>query len=325
MNMKKVIPLILTAAVAMNVGAAESKASETAWPNGETIQMIIPFSAGGDTDLHCRVLTELVAEELGVDIVCTNVTGSSGTIAARQVMDSANDGNTILWHQTSFLMASLTGVSEFDYHDFTTACTVIEDATNFLCVNPNNEKFSDLDSFIEYAKENPGDLLVGAGIGGDGHLYSLIMEDAMGVEFTYVDLDGSNEIIPAMLNQDVDVEIGLYSGRKEYLENGDLEMLLYFGNESLEGYEDVPLWKDVMESEFPLAKMFGYWFPAETPQEIVDTFNAAVEKAVNSDTWKEHCEAYYLDSPFRTCDDAVEYLDAQYAVMEQFREALLGE
>lgn len=324
MKMKRLVPLFLSAAMVMAVGATNVMAAD-AWPGKETIQMIIPFSAGGDTDLHCRVLTELVAKELGTDIVCTNVTGASGSVAARQVLDSANDGNTILWHQTSFLMASLTGISEFDFHDFTTACTVIEDATNFLCVNTKNEKFSDLDSFIEYAKANPGDLLVGAGVGGDGHLYCLIMEDAMGVEFTYVDLDGSNEIIPAMLNQDVDLEIGLYSGRKEYLENGDMEMLVYFGDESLEGYEDVPLWKDEMGESFPLAKMFGYWFPADTSQEIVDTFNAAVEKAVNSEEWKAHCEAYYLDSPFRTGEDAVAYLDAQYEVMEQFRDALLGQ
>lgn len=304
-------------------GSPAVQPTDSAWPSDKTVQMIIPFGAGGDTDLHCRVLTDLVSKELGTDIVCTNVTGTSGTIAARQVMDSAADGYTILWHQTSFLMASLMGISEFDYTDFTTASTVIEDMSSFLCVNAKSDKFSNFGEFVQYAKDHPGELLVGISVGGDAHLYSLIMADKLGIELTYVDLDGTNEIVPALLNQDVDLTIGIYGTYKEYVDKGEFAALAYFGDEAPAG-SDIPTWKSLSGESFPIGKMFGYWFPAGTPQDIVDKFNAAVEKVSTSDEWKEHCASYYITPVTRVGSDAVTYLDSQYQLMGGYKDALLG-
>ncbi len=345
MKMKKLLPLLLAAVMALSAcgskanqnngetetggteavqtpEAEEGAETESGWPGGKTIQMIIPFGAGGDTDLHCRVLTDLVSKELGVDIVCTNVTGTSGTIAARQVMESANDGYTILWHQTSFLMASLMGVSEFDYTDFTTACTMIEDMSSFLCVNADNGKFTDFEEFVQYAKAHPGELLVGTSIGGDAHLYTLIMADLLGIELTYVDLDGTSEIIPALLNQDVDLTIGIYGTYGEYVNNGEFAALAYFGDEAPEG-TGIPTWKSIEGESFPIGKMFGYWFPADMPEDIVNTFNQAVEKVTASDEWKEHCASYYITPVYRAGEEAVTYLDGQYELMQGYREALV--
>ena len=87
--MKKLIALVLALMLVVSLGTCAF--AETDWPNGKTVQMIIPFGAGGDTDLHCRVLTEMVAKELGVDIVCTNVTGTSGTAATAEAATAATN------------------------------------------------------------------------------------------------------------------------------------------------------------------------------------------------------------------------------------------
>lgn len=319
--MKRILALVLALVCAMALATA-AVAESSDWPGGKTIQMVIPFGAGGDTDLHCRVLTDLVSKELGVDIVCTNVTGTSGTIAARQVMDSAADGYTVLWHQTSFLMASLLGISEFDYHDFETACTVIEDMSSFLCVNANNGKFASFDEFVQYGKDHPGELLCGVSIGGDAHMYALMLADQLGLDVTYVDLDGTNEIIPALLNNDIDFTLGIYGTYGEYVNNGDFAALAYLSDAALDGSE-TSTWKDITGEAFPIGKMFGYWFPAGTPQEIVDRFNAAVETAVNSEEFKAHCDQYFITPIYRGGADAVEYLDNQYALMQNYKDALL--
>ena len=317
--MKKALTLILALLLMVCSIAA---LAETDWPSGKTVQMIIPFGAGGDTDLHCRVLTEMVSKELGTDIVCTNVTGTSGTIAARQVMDSAPDGNTILWHQTSFLMASLLGVSEFDYTNFATACTVIEDLSSFLCVNAKNGKFTTLDEFVQYAKDHPGEILWGGTIGGDAHMYTLLLCDALGIEVTYVDLDGTAEIIPALLSGDIDFTLGIYGTYGEYVRNGDFAALCYLGDEALDG-SDTPTWKSMTGETFPIGKMFGYWFPAGTDEEIIAKFNTAVEKCVNSDAFKEHCAKYFITPVYRGGEDAVQYLNEYYEMMKGHKDDLL--
>lgn len=318
--MKKIIALIL--ALTCTLMAFGAAIAETDWPNGKTVQMIIPFGAGGDTDLHCRVLTDMVSKELGVEIVPANVTGTSGTIAARQVMDSDPDGYTIMWHQTSFLMASLLGISEFDYTDFTTACTVIEDMSSFVCTNAKNSKFSNFEEFVAYAKANPGDVLWGGTIGGDAHMYTLMLCDKLGIEVTYVDLDGTAEIIPALLNNDIDFTLGIYGTYGEYVKNGEFAALAYLGDTALDG-SDTTTWKDITGESFPIGKMFGYWFPAGTDAEIVEAFNAAVEKCVNSDEFKAHCADYFITPVYRGGEDAVAYLDAYYASMQDYRDALL--
>ena len=318
--MKKRIALIL--ALVFLLACTSAMAEPNGWPSGKTVQMIIPFGAGGDTDLHCRVLTDLIARELGTDIVCTNITGTSGTIAARQVKDSAADGYTILWHQTSFLMASLLGVSEFDYSDFDTACTVIEDTSSFLCVNANNGKFSNFDEFVQYGKDHPGELLAGVSVGGDAHLYTLMLADLLGLEISYVDLDGTNELIPALLNNDIDFTLGIYGTYKEYIASGDFAALSYLSDEAPDG-SAVPTWKSLTGESFPIGKMFGYWFPQGTPQEIIDAFNAAAEKAVASEEFKAHCQQYYITPIFRQGEQAVTYLNDQYALMNQYKDALL--
>lgn len=316
--MKKLIALILAFAC---MAWAPMAMAEPDWPN-KTIQMIIPFGAGGDTDLHCRVLTGLVAQELGADIVCTNVTGTSGAIAARQVMDSVADGNTILWHQTSFLMASLLGLTEFDYTDFTTACTVIEDMSSFVTVNANNGKFDTFDQFVQYAQDHPGELLWGGTIGGDAHLYTMMLCDLLGIEVSYVDLDGTAEIVPALLNNDIDFTLGIYGTYGPYVESGDFKALAFLSDEPLDD-SDTPTWKELTGESFPIGKMFGYWFPKDTDPAIVDKFNAAVEKCVNSQEFKAHCDQYFVTPVYRGGEEAVAYLDEQYALMTDYKDALL--
>ena len=304
-------------------GAADSSSSGAdSWPSGKTIQMIIPFGAGGDTDLHCRVLTDLVSKELGVNIVCTNVTGTSGSIGARQVLDADPDGYTILWHQTSFLMASMLGIANFGYWDFDTACTVIDDKSSFVCSSASSDKFSNFDEFVEYGKEHPGELLTGLSIGGDSHLYTLILADKLGLDISYVDLDGTKDVIPAILNGSIDFSMGIYGTYKDYIENGDFNAMCYLSDEALDG-SDTQTWKDLTGESFPIGKMFGYWFPKGTPQEIIDKFNDAVEKAVSSDEFKEHCANYYVTPAFKEGADAVAYLDDYYAVMQEYKDQLL--
>lgn len=318
--MKKFLALFLAIAIVASLGV--SAFAETAWPEEKTVQMIIPFGAGGDTDLHCRTLTDMVSKELGVDIVCSNVTGTSGTVAARQVMDSANDGYTIMWQQTAFLIASLLGVCDFDYTAFTTASTVIEDMSSFVTVKADNGKYSTFEEFVEYAKAHPGEILWGGSIGGDAHMYTLMLAKALGLEFTYVDLDGTAEIIPALLNGSIDFTMGIYGTYGEYVKNGDFAALCYLGDKALDG-SDTTTWKEFTGEDFPIGKMFCYMFPADTDPEIVEKFNAAVKKCVESDEFKEHCEKYFITPAYRDGEEAAEYLKNYYEEMSEYRDDLL--
>ena len=153
-------------------------------------------------------------------------------------------------------------------------------------------------------------------------MYALMIADKLGLEFTYVDLDGTAEIIPALLNGSVDWTTGVYGTYGEYVKTGDFESLCYMADEALDG-SDTPGWKEYTGESFPLGKMFCYLFPKGTDPEIIKQFNAAVEKCVNSEEFKAHCENYFITPVYREGAEAEEYLANYYATMAQYRDDLL--
>ena len=169
-------------------GAQNTASQGEEWPT-QPINVIVSFGAGGDTDILCRKLCEIMSEELGVPIVCTNVEGSSGTVAARQVKDSAPDGNTVLWHQSSFLVASATGIADFDYTDFEIAGVAVEEVSDCLMVRKGS--YDGFEDFIQAAKDNPGGLNYGTSLGGYSHMQALAVADAFDVDFNIVDIGGT--------------------------------------------------------------------------------------------------------------------------------------
>lgn len=131
----------------------------------------------------------------------------------------------------------------------------------------------------------------------------------------------------------VDPESGLHRGcgaidvlhlwpRGPYVESGDFKALAFLSDEPLDD-SDTPTWKELTGESFPIGKMFGYWFPKDTDPAIVDKFNAAVEKCVNSQEFKAHCDQYFVTPVYRGGEEAVAYLDEQYVLMTDYKDALL--
>ena len=320
--MKKIVftVMFLCAVMAAFAGGKSDSAAGGVnnWPS-KTIQVYIPWGTGGDTDLHGRVLSELVAKELGATIVCANMPGTSGTVAARHVMDSPNDGYTILWSQTTFLIASMLGISEFDYTNFETAATVIEDSSNFLVVNKKIGKFKSIQEFADYGKAHPGEIVDGIEVGSDAHLYSLLVSDQLGIKVNRVDVGGTATKIPALISGNIDCAAGVYGTYKPYIDSGDFQVLVTFSPERINGLEDVPTMKEITGKDFGLSKMFGYWFPKGTDPAIVAKFAEAARRAVNSSEFKAHCEKYFITPIARTGNEAKTYLDDQYKIMNNYK------
>ncbi len=297
----------------------ESAPAEIAWPE-KPIQVIVSFGAGGDTDILCRKLCEEISNELGVPIVCTNVTGQSGTVAARQVKDSAADGYTVLWHQSSFFVASMTGIADFDYTAFELAGVAVKEVSDVVMVRKG--AYKDINDFIEKAKANPKGLNYGTSLGGYSHLQALALGDAFGVEFNVVDIGGGSETIAALLAGDIDFVITTNNYARTYIESGDCEALCIMGNDPVAQTPDWPTLKDSGVT-CDVTKIFGFYMPKGTDSAIVEKWEAAVEKAVNSDAYKEVCDSYAVTPAFTGGQDALTLHDEQYALISKYRDLMI--
>jgi tripartite-type tricarboxylate transporter receptor subunit TctC len=304
-------------------GRSSSSASSGGWP-AKTIQVYLPFNAGGDTDLHCRKICELIAPDLGVPVVVTNMSGSAGMVAARYVKDSAPDGSTVLFSQSTFLVASLIGVADFSYKDLEVACTVVEDNSSILVVNKKLGKFKTIEDFIQYGKDHPKDILYATSIGGHSQVQGYTVADALGIEITPVDIGGTAEVIPSILNGDCDFALGIYGTYNAYVESGDFDVLAVLSPERLPTLPDVPTISE-LGVPYHFTKLFGYYFPKGTDQAIIQKWNNAVEKAVNSPEYAKYCKTYYVTPIFRGGQAALDYHNEQYAIIEPYKSMMVGQ
>ena len=123
------------------------------WPQ-KAVTVVVPASAGGDTDSYARIFGQYLEQELGESVVISNVGGAGGTVGTRQVKDAEPDGNMILFYHGSALLNTIMGLADFDVRtDMQIADIPIKDNTQMLFADA--KKFKSLQDVIDQCKAEP--------------------------------------------------------------------------------------------------------------------------------------------------------------------------
>ncbi len=298
-----------TTATAGDTGAAAAGASETDWPTG-TVNVTVPYNAGGDTDTYCRALFDRVGKKLGQTFVVTNLTGGSGMVAAMDVMGKKPDGNTILFNHTgAALVQEATGTAEFSYtSDFTNVCTVALDETYALCaVSPTGQYkqysrgWTDLEGMLADAKANPGVIRYSTVFGSTTEYVGKQLEKQAGVQFDNIDVGTSTgDRLAALLGGQVELCANNYMNVADYIEAGDLICLGVMAEERVDGI-DFPTLKE-QGYDVVNAKKYEVKFPKGVDQAIVDKLAAACKEVVEDPEFAEVLKTYYAVPFYRDAE-----------------------
>lgn len=272
------------------------KTSKTDYPN-KPITMIIPYGAGGTTDLTGRQLAIQLEKHLGQPITVVNQSGASGSVGAKTVLDAEPDGYTILFTAESLGTQRVMGISEMSYNDFTPIIVAVNDP-KVIVVNKDS-KYETLEDLIEDMKVRPGKVKMSyTGPGGSGHVQSLIY-NKLGLDMALTAYSSGGECIVAVLGNQVDFTNSNFSTVTGYVESGDLKLLGVFSNTRLEKYPDVPTLPEIIpEAEeylkFPLTPL-SLLVHKDVPQEVVDILRDAANKAIQELEWKNYVENNCLE------------------------------
>lgn len=287
--------------------AAGSTAADTGWKPTSPVSLILPAGAGGDTDLTARVFTQYAKEITGYDFVVVNASGASGSIAAQQVLDAAADGHTCLYGHTLVNVAYVAGITEYNYTAFKLGPKFAKNPAQQLYVNP--EKYANLEEFLAAAKANPGQLKACTEVGAYTYYELLLFESVAGIDLDLVDVGSNSEKIAAMLSGQIDLMPGAYLNCKDYLESGQFACLGAPIEEQLELLGDIKTFKEQgIEMVYPDCD-YGFYFPSETPDEVI-TFFEEVVQAIHEDAAATEAIAnlnvmpYYLSAAEATENDA---------------------
>jgi tripartite-type tricarboxylate transporter receptor subunit TctC len=314
--------LLLATGSLFAAGTKEETGGTSAdWPR-KPIQVIIPYKAGGDTDIFGRIVAQSVQDTLGSTVVVVNVDGAGGTVATRQVRDAAPDGYTMLFMQPNMLLNRITGIIDFSYEAFDGIATSVSTKTTVL-VTSADSKYKTLADLISAMKSNPGSVRFATQVGGYTHLTGLAIENAAGAKFKKLDVGGNTDQVAALLGGHVDLITMEYGIGQSYIDSGKVRVLANLATTRSSVIPDIPTAKEQgLDLGLGFEKAFFTCFPKGTPVEVMNIFNSALKKGIASGKSAADLAKLYGTSEFRDGSEAVKFLDDQMNYYRSFENLL---
>ena len=278
-----------------------------------SIELIVPANPGGDTDANARALAAALNEEMGWNVIVTNMAGGSGAVAFEDCLSNPDDGYRFVFYHSGACITQMLGMyEEFSVlDDFKLAGMPFLDYSNAFVINTANEKFSDLESMVAYMKDHPGEVSFATETGSFTHLHCVAFEQAAGVKFAIVDAGTAAQKTTELLGQRLDV-IGTQAGLvRDYFQTGEFTCLGILGDERLEGAPDIPTLKE-QGYDVVFSKFFYLAAPNSVDDGVITAMNEGLAKAVENPTFKEYCTTALVNPTTMSPEDTETYYGEQY-------------
>jgi len=272
-----------TAALAVLAFAAaggSATANAQAYPS-RPITMIVPFAAGGPTDVVARTLGAAMSRNLGQTVVIENKLGAGGTIAANYVAKAQPDGYTVFIHHNG--MATATGLyRKLPYNPLTDFEYIgqVADVPMTLLARKDfpPQTLPDLIAYVRANKEKIN--LANAGLGAVSHLCGMLFMQAVGVELTTIPFSGTAPAMTALLGGQVDM---LCDQTTQTIPQIKAQKVKFYGvttKQRIAALPDAPTLDEQGLKDFEVLVWHGVYAPKGTPKEILDRLNAALRSAL---------------------------------------------
>lgn len=288
--------LALVFAAGCSGGKSETKQSVN-YPT-KPIQVILPYTTGGDTDVAARVIGKYLSNELKKPVVVTNMPGSSGAVAINKVASSDPDGHTVLFHHTAMLIGSMLGLTDKSYNDFTPGGIAMGSLSQVWVVK-SSSGFKSIQDVVSKAKAQPESVKFATLFGNFTHLEALAFEKSAGVKLKKVDAGAASEHLAALLGGHVDMISIQYNLIADYVEKGDLIPLAVLCAETNPLIPKVKTMKQ-QGIDMNFEKMYYYMFPKNTPKEVVDVFAAALKKVADNPQYQAEAKKMYMSPLYKS-------------------------
>jgi tripartite-type tricarboxylate transporter receptor subunit TctC len=261
--------------------AALAAVPRAAWPQAypsRPVRFIVGFPAGNAPDIIARLVGQWLSERLGQQFVIENRPGAASNIATEAALSAPADGYTLLMIVlTNVLNATLYSNLKFDFMRDMVPVAAIADAPYVMVVNPSVPAKT-IPEFIAYAKANPGRInMASGGNGSSSHIFGELFKLMAGVDLVHVPYRGS--FMPDLLAGQVQMTINPIPQATEYVANGKLRGLAVTTAQRLPALADIPTVAEFVPG-YVATGWYGLCVPRNTPAEIVNALNAAMNAAL---------------------------------------------
>ena len=265
---------------AASAAAVPSLAWAQAYP-AKAVRLVVPFPAGGATDLFARVLSLKMGDKLGQSVVIENRPGAGGTIGSDLVAKSVADGYTLLLatSSTHSIGPALNPKMPYDAQADFTPVSHVGNAPSIMLV-PNSAPANSVKEWVEYARKNPGRLNFGSsGNGTIVHLTAEVFKAQAGLFIVHIPYRGTALAIPDLVSGKLDVMFDSLPTGLPHVRDGRLKALAVTSAKRSPLAPDLPAISEVVPG-FESNTWFGLYGPKGLPNDIRDKVSAAVQQVL---------------------------------------------
>jgi tripartite-type tricarboxylate transporter receptor subunit TctC len=245
------------------------------------ITILVPYAAGGPTDVIGRILAERMRAALGQTVIIENIAGANGTIGVGRAARATPDGYTIsIGHWSTHVVNGAIYQLQYDLlNDFQPISLIA--SNSYVIVAKNAVPANDLEGFIAWLKANPDRASEGtAGAGSPQHVGGVFFQKATGTRFQFVPYRGAAPAMQDLLAGQIDMIIDDPTNSLPHVRAGRIKAFAVTAKTRLAAAPDIPTVDEAGLPGFYFSRWHGLWVPKGTPKDIVGKLNAAVVDAL---------------------------------------------
>jgi len=287
---------VATLFISATVVGSEGALADDSYPD-KSVTLVVPFSPGGATDAAARVLANAMGEKLGKQFIVENKPGAAGSIGYAAVASSDKDGYTLLagYSATSNCSPILFPQLNWDPVKDFVPVGIYGGFSSAFIVHPSLP-VNDLQEFITYLKEHPGEVNYGTpGVGSNSHINVSRFSQLTGTELTHVPYKGSGDLMTDLLAGNIQFALDGFPAYKGHVESGAVKALAIDKAERNPLAPEVPTTVEAGFSEPLSSSWVALFAPAGTPDAVVEKLSTAFQEVVSSDAYKENLTKVNLD------------------------------
>lgn len=273
------------------LGLVSGAAMAQSWPS-RSISLVVPFPAGGTTDVLARAIGLELSKSLGQPVIVESKPGAGATLGADFVAKSKADGHTLLMgavHHT--IASSVYKKLPYDFQKDFAPISMVALVPNVLVINPAVTPAKTAQELLTYAKANPGKLAFGSnGNGTAQHLIGAQFEAMGGVDILHIPYKGSGPLTTDLLGGQIAMSFDTITPVLSHIKAGKLRALAVTTAKRSSALPEVPTLDESGLKGFNQGTWFGILAPAAIPKDIVSRLNAEVVRIVNSPDFKKKME-----------------------------------
>ena len=302
-------------AIAVSVFAAIAQpldAVAQSYP-AKAITLIVPFPAGGRTDLTARAIAEALKDDLHQPVVVVNKPGASGVLGAKEVAGAQPDGYTLGLFSTGFLTTQYTVPTPTNAKEYELIALINFDPAALAASVASG--WTSLAQVIAAGKARPKSIKVGINPGNSAHIFAGAFAKSAGLDVIYVPFKGGSERAVAIAGGHIDLDFDIVAPMKPLMDAGKLKVLGVAANRRVELYPQIPTWRE-QGVDVAIYSWHGIFAPAGTPAPVLAAVDASLQRVARNPKFLAQMDKLLLGVRYMNRQEFTTFFTEQDALMK---------